>query len=515
MESRLGFDLAAVRVHAGGPAAAEAAAVGARAYTLGSHIVFGAGRYQPELPEGRRLLAHELAHVVQQASGTGAVLQRDKDPAAARGPLPGDPVRAELARREADWQSLRSVAATEPLLKSWIARGDEVLRLLRAHTEAALTAMSAGDGQLLHQYLGVIETDVVAYRYVSAHALLYTHLAKLRSRAHSIVTSFDADKRAFTGRKRAEEETRLLAAYTDAAQQESDTLVARVRTDVHHQLASAAGRVPVTLTSAASTRYRNEMLAETAKAIRLQEAVSLLVADIQGFLATARAEGMAQAVEAVEEFYKVKGIIDKLSGGSPKNDNSPQPTDAKEPRNDNQPEPEPAPTPVPAPTPDPGDDEDEKKRELVFRGMTEDGGHPKAEPTARGLGVRVPPDPSPDVDVVNGVVLANGKGMSMARLTPLNLPRHRRPPEWGGTGKDPVWVTSPAIFIGPLSYNPDTPTHANASAARDLPVAAMQGALAGTRLVWVKVAPPEKKPSTKGAAPPPATAGSPPAKLPR
>src|SRR6185369_8921893 len=44
----------------------SAAAVNARAYTVGSHIVFGGGRYAPGSADGRRLLAHELTHVVQQ-----------------------------------------------------------------------------------------------------------------------------------------------------------------------------------------------------------------------------------------------------------------------------------------------------------------------------------------------------------------------------------------------------------------------------------------------------------------
>ena len=502
MEDRLGFDFTGVRVHVGPRAAAQAAAVGARAYTMGSHIVFGAGRYRPDVLEGKRLLAHELAHVVQQASGLGVVLQRDKEPAA---PLPRDPVREELALREAEWQALRAVAAKEPPVKSWIVRGDEVVRLLRAHTEAALAAASAGDAQLLRQYRAVIETDVVAYRYVTAHMVLYTHLAKLRSRTHSIVASFDADKRAFTGRKRAEAEARHLAEYTDVAQRESDALVTRVRTDVHHQLASTTGAVSVTLTSAADASYRSEMQGETAKAIELEANVSLLVVDILDFLATARAEGMAQAVEAVEEFYKVKGVLDKLSGGSPKKDERPEPA--------------PVPVPVLAPWPDPGDDEDEKKREVVFRGMKEDGGLPKVEASARGLGVRVPPNPNSDVDVVDGVVQANGRGMSMARFTPFNLDPIRRPPEWGGTGPDPVWGAVSPIFTGPLAYNPDTPKHANAAAAFDMPVAAMQNALAATRLAWAKVTPPgkkaEKQPATTSGTTPLAPAGRPLEKVPR
>jgi hypothetical protein len=66
-ETRLGQDLGAVRVHTGGEAAGSAEAVRALAYTVGNHVVFGAGRYSPHTTDGRRLLAHELSHVVQGA----------------------------------------------------------------------------------------------------------------------------------------------------------------------------------------------------------------------------------------------------------------------------------------------------------------------------------------------------------------------------------------------------------------------------------------------------------------
>jgi Domain of unknown function (DUF4157) len=66
METRFGHDFARVRVHADSAAAASARAIEARAYTLGQHIVFGAGQYAPHDAAGRELIAHELAHVVQQ-----------------------------------------------------------------------------------------------------------------------------------------------------------------------------------------------------------------------------------------------------------------------------------------------------------------------------------------------------------------------------------------------------------------------------------------------------------------
>jgi hypothetical protein len=64
---RFAEDFSGVRIHSDPQAAASAEAVNAEAYTVGRHIVFGAGRYQPAQTEGRRLLAHELTHTLQQA----------------------------------------------------------------------------------------------------------------------------------------------------------------------------------------------------------------------------------------------------------------------------------------------------------------------------------------------------------------------------------------------------------------------------------------------------------------
>jgi outer membrane protein OmpA-like peptidoglycan-associated protein len=69
MEPRFGRDFSQVRVHADARAAASARAVNALAYTVGTSIVFGQGRYAPGNSQGRRLLAHELSHVLQQSGG--------------------------------------------------------------------------------------------------------------------------------------------------------------------------------------------------------------------------------------------------------------------------------------------------------------------------------------------------------------------------------------------------------------------------------------------------------------
>lgn len=74
-ESRMGRDFSGVRVHKDSQAAESAAGINAKAYTAGKDIVFGAGSYAPETTEGKKLLAHELTHVVQQ-QGAGLQVQR-------------------------------------------------------------------------------------------------------------------------------------------------------------------------------------------------------------------------------------------------------------------------------------------------------------------------------------------------------------------------------------------------------------------------------------------------------
>ncbi|SNS14035.1 Putative peptidoglycan binding domain-containing protein [Geodermatophilus pulveris] len=77
-EPRFGHDFSTVRVHADAEAASSAAALQASAFTFGSHIVFGAGRYRPGNADTQRLLAHELTHVAQQDRlGLTGVVHRD------------------------------------------------------------------------------------------------------------------------------------------------------------------------------------------------------------------------------------------------------------------------------------------------------------------------------------------------------------------------------------------------------------------------------------------------------
>ncbi len=79
MESGFGHDLSRVRVHTDSTAAVSAQSMDALAYTVGEHIVFGPNQFVPSTDSGKRLLAHELTHTLQQSGGS-PIIRRQTDP---------------------------------------------------------------------------------------------------------------------------------------------------------------------------------------------------------------------------------------------------------------------------------------------------------------------------------------------------------------------------------------------------------------------------------------------------
>ncbi len=95
-EPRFGYDFSEVRVHADSRAAETARAVNAKAFTVGRDVVFGPGEYAPESAVGRRLLGHELTHVVQQSKASHG---------AAGGSMPSVQRQVKPEEEESAWKS--------------------------------------------------------------------------------------------------------------------------------------------------------------------------------------------------------------------------------------------------------------------------------------------------------------------------------------------------------------------------------------------------------------------------
>ncbi|TDH27274.1 DUF4157 domain-containing protein [Segetibacter sp. 3557_3] len=81
---RMGHDFSHVRIHTGAEAEQSAKDISAKAYAVDNHVVFNKGQYNPDSAEGKKLLAHELTHVVQQKGFGMDVLSRAAESAAAR-----------------------------------------------------------------------------------------------------------------------------------------------------------------------------------------------------------------------------------------------------------------------------------------------------------------------------------------------------------------------------------------------------------------------------------------------
>ncbi|MBB4220910.1 RHS repeat-associated core domain-containing protein [Variovorax guangxiensis] len=118
----------------------------------------------------------------------------------------------------------------------------------------------------------------------------------------------------------------------------------------------------------------------------------------------------------------------------------------------------------------------------LFRGMKKGGdGLPVVEPSARGLGARIPADIPIDED---GNVHPNTGGISVAPRTARNLPAHRRPPALGGTGKDEVWQLDESDLGPDLKYVQDCDSHGTIQPSRKMSAQEYQNALAKTQGKW-------------------------------
>lgn len=121
---------------------------------------------------------------------------------------------------------------------------------------------------------------------------------------------------------------------------------------------------------------------------------------------------------------------------------------------------------------------------MVYRAMREDpGGGPLTGATARTLGVRQ----QADIPVAGGFVRPNTGGMSVAPDRPENLHPLRRPPQYGGSGKDPVWALDLSDLDGSLQFRQDATTHGLIEPSAPMSLTEYQQRLADTQTLWKKL----------------------------
>lgn len=154
MEPRLGWDLGRVRIHSDEAAMQSARSLGAAAYTVGSQIVLGRAHSDPGTPGGQRLLAHELAHVVQQGGsrarprGLGPI--RDAHEVQAEQVAEGRPVKPNSVspgtiQRSPLSDKVRATAGTPPTLSSVLAAlSGEDVQVRDPDLDAEISAMLGG-----------------------------------------------------------------------------------------------------------------------------------------------------------------------------------------------------------------------------------------------------------------------------------------------------------------------------------------------------------------------------------
>jgi Domain of unknown function (DUF4157) len=150
--SRIGADFSDVKIHTGQEATQSATEINAQAYTYGNNVVFNEGKYRPETNEGKRLLAHELAHVAQQHG--------NKTEKAYRVPFPPeeDPIHSGIAD---DYRQRRGLPASG--------------------TDGTGQVMGPSDGEIIHQLAPAVATLIAELRTAYATGGVTALFARMRT----------------------------------------------------------------------------------------------------------------------------------------------------------------------------------------------------------------------------------------------------------------------------------------------------------------------------------------------
>jgi GH24 family phage-related lysozyme (muramidase) len=172
-EPRFGYDFGDVRVHTDATAAEAARSINALAFTLGEHVVFGAGGYSPDSTNGRYLLAHELAHTVQQRLLQHNILQRENDgsggaPGSSNegqegsgggGPVPSPETKPEQTPEDAPPSSAPPRSLSETLDPEKLMRNELIEEIQLINAWFASHTVSEPEASLLTEAKAALESE--------------------------------------------------------------------------------------------------------------------------------------------------------------------------------------------------------------------------------------------------------------------------------------------------------------------------------------------------------------------
>src|SRR4051794_32962135 len=242
----------AVRIYTGGAAAATALRLGAAAYTVGTHIVFAPGRYQPETGAGCRLLAHELAHVQQALEGPSDARSQPADAdhegdadRAAQAALAGGPLPLARSRPGSALRMQAQPDAFDVLRRPETPSAAEAEEALRQY--AALTSDQKDAFVRAFHQVGVIDSPL--RRWLSA-------LPKASLRGHRALLADIGQRLEQYGTEQASGKT-----LTELGRAEAALLVAQADQDARKKAAARApktGGVPPAVTPADIARAHQE-----------------------------------------------------------------------------------------------------------------------------------------------------------------------------------------------------------------------------------------------------------------
>ena len=191
-----GADVSSVRLHTSETSARAAESVSARAYTVGQDVHFGAGEYAPGTADGDRLIAHELAHTLQQADGGGSPqfwleISQPHDPAEAE----ADRVADAVLQGSGPLPTLSARGAQRKVMR-WAdpAAAEAVVRAIDAATPEQLGAIRVALGDAEGSADPLVPVEIPGYAGYVAREDLPILIARVRNRIGEAASS-DGEER--------------------------------------------------------------------------------------------------------------------------------------------------------------------------------------------------------------------------------------------------------------------------------------------------------------------------------